>query len=513
MTARPFAYTNRDYNSLLADLRRRVQLAIPEWTSYEAGFESVLLEMFSYVGDNLNFYIDRIGAEAFIQTAALRESILNLAQMFDYTPIAQAAASATVLFTKNPAYNATAITIPAGTQVYSQTEGQAPIVFEVLNDFTINGGSPTGSTSVTEGRTIGGYPVGSLTIDPLVEAKTPYELVGTSNGGESQFFVLHYPGVIADSVRIFTYDGAANTSAPYTPYPVEWTHLARLIDAESVDRVFSTYVDDQGFTYVVFGDNVTGAIPSHSVNIYATYRYGVGAGGNVGIGAIRGFVGGGALTTEIASLSNTSAATGGADRETIESMRKSVPRSLTALERAVGINDYAALALQVPGVVKANATATVYTSVTLYIAPAGGGAPSTPLQNAVAAFFAGPPSKVLAGVTVTISPPTYTNIDVKLSVTVNPKYRQAAVQAAVQQAVQQVFSFDNQEFGAHLMMASTFRAVVDIPGVDYVTWTDANSFCLHGGSGVADIQLSANQIGQLYNGVAVLTMTGGVVLP
>lgn len=513
MTARPFAYTNRDYTSLLADLRRRLAVAVPEWTSYDAGFESILLELFAYVGDNLNFYVDRVGAEAFLQTAVLRDSILNLAQMFDYTPVAQAASSATVQFTKSSAYASTAVTIPAGTQVFAQTEGQQPIIFEVLSDVAIAGGSPNGSGAVVEGITVGSYPTGSLTIDPNVEAKTPYELLGMSDGNESQAFVLHYPGVIANSVRVFTYDGSVNPAPPNTPLPVEWTYFSRLIDADAADRAFTTFVDDQGYTYVIFGDNVSGSIPSSSTNVYALYRYGVGSAGNVGIGSIRSFVGGGSLTTQISSVSNTSAATGGADRESIESMRTTVSKSLKAIERAVSTSDYATLALQVPGVAKAYASASAYTSVTLYIAPVGGGAPSTVLQNAVAAFFAGPPSRSLAGVSVTVAVPVYTNIDVKLSVTVNSKYRQSAVQAAVQTAIQSLFAFDNRDFGEKLMMASVFRAVVDIPGVDYVTWTDANSFMLHGGSGTADIQLAANQIAQLYNGVAVLTMTGGVVLP
>ena len=54
----------------------------------------ILLDQFAYVGDILNFYIDRMAAEAYIQSAVMRESVLNLAYAFGYVPTPQTAASA-----------------------------------------------------------------------------------------------------------------------------------------------------------------------------------------------------------------------------------------------------------------------------------------------------------------------------------------------------------------------------------------------------------------------------------
>lgn len=483
---RPFNYTNRDFDSLLADLRRRMARSIPEWTTYDAGFESVLLELFAYVGDQHNFYIDRMGNEAYLQTAALRESILNLAQMFGYDPAPQTASSCTVQFSKVAGLSED-VTIPAGTQLFAQTEGQAPIFFELPTALLILTANATGTATVVEGRT------------------ESLENVGSSTGGERQSFVLRNPKVIRDSVRVFTKDGAINP-ADGLPTLVEWTNFSKLIDANFFDRAFTTYVDEDNFTYVFFGDGVSGVIPPVNTDIFVTYRYGAGTKGNVGVGSIRSFVSGGALTTKIASLTNTTAASGGTDPETIDSMRTSIPRSLTTIERAVSTADYAALALRVPGVVKASAAAAVSTAVTLYIAPAGGGAPTTNLQNAVTAYFDGPPSRKMIGTTVTPAAPTYVPINVTLSITVNPRYRRDIVAADVTTVVTALYSFDVRQFAELLMKAEVFKQVIDVPGVDYVDITVFSKT----GSGTADVQLLVNEIASV--GTIVVNATGGVLL-
>jgi hypothetical protein len=73
------------------------------------------------------------------------------------------------------------------------------------------------------------------------------------------------------------------------------------------------------------------------------------------------------------TVTNTAPPLGGANPESVESMRFSIPRSTGRLKnRAVTLNDYADLALQVPGVGKAIAYGTLYTAVYVRIAPIDG---------------------------------------------------------------------------------------------------------------------------------------------
>lgn len=495
MTAiqRPFKYTNRDFDSLVIDLRSRMAQYIPEWTNYDAGFETILIEAYAYVGDILNFYVDRMGNEAFLTTAVLRESVLNIAQMMGYTPAPQTASSCTVQFTKTAAALGIDVTVSAGTQLFAQVEGQTPVFFETATSLLIAAASASGAVTAVEGITENGV------LDPTTNAYWG-ELLGSSDGSEQQNFILHYPNVVRDSVHVYTQDGS--TTAPF----VEWTYFPKIIDAQFYDRAFTLFTDEDNFTYIVFGDGTSGLIPSVHTNIFSTYRHGAGSKGNVGIGAVRSFVSGGALTTSIAGVTNTTAATGGTDPESVESMRTSIPRSLATIERAVSTADYAALATRVPGVAKANAAATVSTSVTLYVAPTGGGAPSTNLKNAVNAYFTGPPSRAMIGTTVTVTDPTYVPISVTLSVTVNPRYRQDAVSNAVKAAITNLLAFSVQSFANYLMKAEVFREVVDLAGVDYVDITVFSRT----GAGTADVQLAANEIASV--GTLVVNATGGVVI-
>lgn len=498
--SRPFAYTNRDFGSLRADMRRRMLVAIPEWTAYEAGFESILLDMFAYVGDIENFYIDRMGAEAYIQKAVLRESMLDIAAMFGYVPAAQTAASCTVQFTKSPTVS-TSVIVPVGTVVFAQVEGQAPVYFETVaatagvldtnfnaaGDLIIPAGSFTGSVSAVEGQTV------------------RLEAAGTSTGTASQAFLLFNPNVIRDSVHVFTLDGPPDPLTGATQ-AIEWTYFQRIIDANFGDRAFSFVVDEDLYTYILFGDGVSGVIPSTNSPILVTYRYGVGLKGNLGIGAVRSLFSGGLLSTQITSVSNTTASTGGLNAESIEAMRYSIPKSLTSLERAVSLADYAALALRVAGVVKSSATATLSTAVTVYIAPAGGGQPSANLLTLVAAYFNGPPARSMIGTSLTFAGPTYVPINITVSLTVNARYRQDTVKLAVTNAITAFFAFNNRSFDEIISKAMLFRAIIDIAGVDYV---DVTTFS-RTGSGTADVDLAINEIATL--GTLAFTLTGGIVL-
>ena len=96
----PVDYTSRDYASILNDLVTLIPSYLPEWTDRSPGdFGIVLLELFAYMGDILNYYSDRIANEAFISTAQQRQSVLNLATLLDYTAHNNVSATTTLQFT------------------------------------------------------------------------------------------------------------------------------------------------------------------------------------------------------------------------------------------------------------------------------------------------------------------------------------------------------------------------------------------------------------------------------
>jgi hypothetical protein len=97
-------YTSRDYKSIRSMLVGLAAGLMPEWeTVGETGdFGTLLLEMYAYTGDIMNYYIDRVAAEPFLASAVRRQSVLGIADMLGYVPIAQQSASGVVTFTLAP---------------------------------------------------------------------------------------------------------------------------------------------------------------------------------------------------------------------------------------------------------------------------------------------------------------------------------------------------------------------------------------------------------------------------
>src|SRR4051794_18234958 len=117
-------YTSRDFTALRSELVRLANTIMPEWTTVgeTSDFGTVILELFAYVGDILNFYIDRTSIESFLATAIRPQSVYYLADMLGYKPTGQAAASVDLTitaYTPDPTDPLDPITIPAGTKCYS----------------------------------------------------------------------------------------------------------------------------------------------------------------------------------------------------------------------------------------------------------------------------------------------------------------------------------------------------------------------------------------------------------
>lgn len=479
----PFDYTSRDFDSLLADMVRRMRVAVPGWDANPAAFEMIVLDQVAYVGDILNFYIDRMAAEAYIQTAVLRESVLNLAYAFGYVPTAQTAAVGAVTFKKNTADD---VIVPAGTQVYANS-GETQVIFETVDAITITGAiDATASANVREGVTVKEEPL------------------GISTGAERMQFPLRYLNVIKDSIVFYVQDGGIDT-ATGAPALIAWTQVNRMIEADAVDRVFTVYVDENGASVIRLGDGTTGRIPTTGAVVYATYRYGKGAVGNVPTDSVKSLVTGNDMSAKITEVGNPAPMTGGADAESLQSMRINIPRSLRALDRAVTLQDYADLAIQVPGVAKAAAGAVLNTNVTLAALGFNYGTLDVSMTKRLQDFI---DNRKMIGTTVTIVGATYKFIIVTGQIVVNQLYVRASVKQQVEQAIARYFSFNSVDFGFTSKLSDLFFVIASVQGV-VTCQIDA-----HYVQGAA-VALNQNITLQYFEfpraGAITMTATGGII--
>lgn len=448
-------YTSRDYLTLREEMAALIPYFAPNWTNRDpADFGMTLIELFAYMGDQLNYYIDRSLNEAFITTASQRDNVLKISRLLGYIPT-EATASKVLLTFQNSTANP--ITVPAKTKVATtvvNSGATTQIFFETNTAVTVPAkvGATNGSITVnaTQGESKG------FGFDP------DDGVIGVSDGTSNQFFEIPDSPVIGGSVEI-------DVSG------VKYTYVPFLIDYQSYDPVFTTYTDSDGNTYVQFGDGISGRIPANQAEIKATYRIGGGKIGNVAVNTIK-FI----ITNAVAGLTvnnqdvgqTSGAAAGGADPETTDSIRVNAPKSIRALSRAVSLSDYSNLAIQVPGVAKAISIADVYSSITIFIAPYGdSGLQSDNITTSdvfnnlavnIAAFFQ---DKTPPGTSITLQPPAYVDTRVKIDCTILPQFRNSQVTASIKEAITELFDFDNVSFNDRITASDVLAAVRDVEGV------------------------------------------------
>ena len=450
-------YTSRDYTSIVQDMVTLIPTYAPNWTNRDpSDFGIMLIQIFGWLGDQLNYYIDRSANEAFITTASQRDSVLKIATLLGYVPTNATASSVTLTFQNS---TDSAIIVPALTQVATSTISNATtsqIIFETVAEITV----PPISNNIN----------GSATVIANQGITVTNELIGIATGFGNQVFQLSQSPVINNTISI-----SINN--------VTYTQVNYLIDANSYDPVFSATTDANNVTFITFGDGVSGQIPPSSTNVYATYRVGGGADGNVASGSIEyiltNAVPGLTVLNQDISVSGDGAATGGSNPESTDSIRLSAPKSVRSLNRAVSITDYSDLVQQISGISQAVATASVFTSVTVYFAPAGdkgvlgdGVTPSGVFNNLATTAYNYLVNKAPANTTITFQPPSYVPVDISVSFTVLPQYNRLQVESQVNQAISMLLAFDNVIFNDTIRVSDVLKTVTDVAGVAFAQVTN-----------------------------------------
>ena len=82
----PINYTARDFDSIKDELVQYAKRYYPETFRdfNQASFGALMLDMVSYVGDNLSFYLDYQANESFFDTATERKNIIRHSKQMGY---------------------------------------------------------------------------------------------------------------------------------------------------------------------------------------------------------------------------------------------------------------------------------------------------------------------------------------------------------------------------------------------------------------------------------------------
>lgn len=513
-------YTSRDFLSIRDDLYLLVPTYAPQWKSYKdsTDFGNALIQLQAYLGDLQSYYIDRSANEAFISTATKRSSILRQSALLDYTPTQSSPAYVKLTFSNSSAapINVPALTKLGSTEITFETDSAVTVpastTVSSISNLVIASGTVTVTTSaahtfyvgqtvtftntvapfaaVTGTTTVVSVPstttltvvIGSSTVASAATTGTITGLGGSTLGQVTD--VTATQGVtITEEIVTINATGEPNQVYQLKNYPVIESTVAVTVDYINYERAqylidfpgstpaFTVFTDADDITFIQFGDNIGGKIPPYGKTIRATYRVGGGTVGNVSAGSLTEILD---LNVSGLTVTNQSAAGGGADAETTDSIKVNAPISIKSLSRAVSLNDYSSLALQVSGIAKANSRAESYTNIVLYMAPFGNRGVEadnlTPtytfnvLKKIVADYLQG---KAPANTSLTIAPPSYAPVDITLDLTVLPQYRQTNVKNAVLSSLAEILTFDNVLFSDRISLQYVMRTLANVPGVDY----------------------------------------------
>jgi uncharacterized phage protein gp47/JayE len=485
-------YLAGDYDSFRQALIDLIPAKLPELTDRsEADVGAVLIELFAYMADILSYYQDRLANEAFLTTAQERRSVVNHLRLIGYemAPAAPAAARLSLLVASSFDRQ---IEVRKGDQfATASSKERKSVIFEYTDDKPLiidcSSSNPRiiSNTAKPDGAPLPNFKEVPAVI-PVREGRSIVnEVIGISTGTPNQRYRLAQPRLLPGSLQI-----RVDTPTPTPPWrrrnnlifsrraftPEQLAALemqerigSTLAFSRSTDRDYMTETDESDLTSVIFGDGQYGIIPEAGARILASYRVGGGQIGNVGAGQITVIANAPQLQLAGAKVVNRAAASGGAERESIEQAVRFAPTVFGSMQRAVTAADYVALAKLFPGVSKARAEAIAWNTVILFIAPTGTGEPpSDILKRDLLAYFE---DKRMLTSMISIADPDYVQIDVTADVGAVPFFRNQAVKGEAEKAIRQLMDFEKMNFGVALYLSKIYEALENLEGVDFVNVT------------------------------------------
>lgn len=246
------------------------------------------------------------------------------------------------------------------------------------------------------------------------------------------------------------------------------------------------YTLDPGSGQVSFGDGVHGAIPTANPalpasNIVArSWPAGGGTRTNLGAATVTTLQ---TVTPGIASVTNTLAASGGTDGETVTEAMVRAPAELRSKGRAVTADDFelaaleagAARAFALPRVHPAYPGVEVPGSVTVLVVPDAPGNAPVPTPSTLAAVAKRLDAERLITTEVHVGPPRYRQVRAVADIVVQPDADPATVRALVSDALVGWLHplrggplGQGWPFGGTLYSSDLFRVVLSVPGVQRI---------------------------------------------
>ena len=436
-----FDYTSVDFTSFQEDVTRFAVATFPsdKWTDFNSSDVGVyLMETLAYTVDLLGYNINALALETIPTTMVVESNFRMFAGGFDFTMKSASAARTEVTLGLDPA-------------------GSYP--FDVSSHLQFEAGDVIFQPDAT--TTVPAY-VATITVPVTAGTEQVDEDIGSTDGTLGQGFdLLHGP--LLDGTLIIVIGGT------------EYTQVQNAIEASSADTTYTISTSADGTTTVTFGDGVNGAVPPTGQPVLATYKWGGGTETNVAPGVISGISGtsdGSAVPPQILTVTNLARAADGGPKQTLDNARAAFPASLKENDRLVTLEDFAAEALKVSGVLAAKAVhglpygGTV--PVILLLVPNGGGDPSDSLRNQVVVATR---DKKMAGKKVSAQGALFVDFVFEVEVHVNRSAKATTTAANMRVALAAKYGLASANFSGRFTLQNAYLSLGapgNVGGVDSI---------------------------------------------
>ena len=310
--------TDLDFDTIKTNLKSYLQQQT-EFTDYnfEGSGLSVLLDVLAYNTHYNAYYLNMVANEAFLDTALLRDSVVSHAKTLSYIPYSYSAPKAIVNITVTTLNNTPAtLTVARGTTFSSNLIDNISYNFVTLEDVT-----------VTKSGT-------SFFLDnvELYEGKlVSYNFNYNENSNPKSIFILPDTNIDTNTISVTVSDTTGNTATQV------YNQVTEILDVDSTSLVYFLQESKNGNYEIYFGNGVIGAALTDGALVNVNYLVTNGTTAN----GVDGFVADTTLGgfTDIA-IEVLDVASGGAIRESVDSIKYSAAAQYANQNRLVTIKDY-----------------------------------------------------------------------------------------------------------------------------------------------------------------------------
>jgi hypothetical protein len=310
--------TDLDFNLIKTNLKRYLQsqTTLQDY-NYEGSALSTLLDVLAYNTQYQAYYLNMVANEMFLDSALQRASVVSHAKLLNYTPQSAAAPRAQIDLVMNNVTTGS-LTLPKFTNFLSEAIDGVSYKFVTLNSVTQN-------TNLSNN---------TVTFDNLViKQGEPVTLTFTYDSAANPTAIFELPDTNVDTttISVIVQQSTSNSSSQV------FTLVDDYLALDSTTKAFFLQEATNGYYQIYFGDGILGQALTDGNVVSVSYIITSGtaatdANNFVLMDTISGF--------SSSTITPVQAATQGAEKETIESIKYTAPKSYAAQGRAVTKEDY-----------------------------------------------------------------------------------------------------------------------------------------------------------------------------